>query len=419
MGYHNITRRSSGILGLWLLMQTPIGFAFPLSVDQAVKMAMENQLDIKIAANSEEQTKYTLQSTEGSQKVSVDASNTFYLKQIHYQAASNTTALTLSLPLYSGGKNEGNIEMAQTDVTIAGLTLLKTMQDEKLKTVSDYYDVLEKQKVQAVDQETVDNYLSHLNNVKAQYSVGNIAKLDVLKSEVELADAQQTLVKAKNSYAVAVNALKNLIRWKSAEPLEFIDDFQHVPVNQTMDQCVAFAKKHRPDVEKYRLTIGETKKNVEVVSADQKPSVSLTAATSWGSAILPKEDNRDMYVGVTTSWNLFDGQITESKIKKAQSAVAAAQLELESQEDSVEVAVKEYYLGLKEAEMRMESTQVAVHEAEEAYFIAEAKYQAGEGVILDVIDAQLDLTTAKNNFIAARYDYATYKAELENAMGMD
>ncbi len=419
MGYHNLTKRSSSLLGLWLCMQTAIGCAASLSLDQAVKLAMENQLDIKIAANSEEQARYVLQSTEGSQKISVDAANTFYLKQIHYEATTNSTALTLSLPLYSGGKNEGNIEMAKTDVTMAGLILLKTKQDIKLKTISAYYDVLEAQKVEAVDQETVDNYLLHLNNVKAQYSVGNIAKLDVLKSEVELADAQQTLVKAKNSSAVAVNALKNLIRWKSGESLEFIDDFQHVPVHETLDQCVAFAKEHRPDVEKYRLTIGESEQNVEVVSADQKPAVSLTAATGWGSGILPNENNRDMYVGVTTSWNLFDGQIIQSKIKKAQSAVAASRLELELQEDSVEVAVKEYYLGLKEAEKLLETTQVAVHEAEEAYFIAEAKYQAGEGVILDVIDAQLALTTAKNNYIAARYDYATDKAELENAMGLD
>jgi outer membrane protein len=416
---HNIPKEMSGVLGFCLFMQTTLGFAMPLSVDQAVKMALDNHLDIKVAENSEEQAKYALQSTEGSRGISIDASNTFYLKQIHYSATTNTTSLALSFPLYSGGKNEGNIEMAKTDVTIAGLTLLKEKQDIKLKTISAYYDVLEDQKVQAVDQETVDNYILHLNNVKAQYSVGNIAKLDVLKSEVELADAQQNLLKAKNSYAVAVNALKNLIRWKSTEPLEFIDDFQHVPVHQTMDQCVTFAKEHRPDVKKYRLSIGESEKNVEVVRADQKPSVSLTAATGWGSSILPKEDNRDMYVGITTSWNLFDGQITKSKIKKAQSAVAAAHLELESQEDSVEVSVKEYYLGLKEAEKRMETTQVAVHEAEEAYFIAEAKYQAGEGVILDVIDAQLALTTAKNNYIAARYDYATYKAKLENAMGLD
>ena len=412
-------KKMGGFIGACLFMQATMGFAMPLSVDQAVDMAMKNHLDIKTAENSEEQAKFTLQSTEGSNKLSIDAGNTFYLKQIHDSNTTNVTDITFSLPLYSGGENEGNIAMAKIDVTVAGLELVKTRQDVKLKTISAYYDVLEAQKVQMVDQESVDNYVMHLDKVKAQFSVGSVAKSDVLRSEVELSDAQQTLLKAKNSNDIAVNALKKLIRWKSVEPLELVDDFQYVPVDKTMEQCVTFAEEHRPDMKKYQLSIDEKEKNVEVVSADEKPSISLTTETSWGSSILPKSDNQDMYVGVTTSWNLFDGQITQAKIKKAKSAVTAAQLALDSQKDDVEISVKEYYLGVKEAEKRMETTEVAVHQAKEDYFIAEAKYQTGEGVILDVIDAQLALTTAKNNYIEAQYDYATYKAKLENAMGMD
>lgn len=412
-------KKLSIILCFCFFLQTSVGLAMPLSIDQAVKMAVDNHLDIKIAEDSEEQANYALQSTEGSQKISIDASNTFYLRQINYAEPTNASYITLSLPLYSGGKNEGNIEMAKINVTMAQLALLKTKQDVKLNTISAYYNVLSARKVQAVDQETVDNYTLHLNNVKAQYSVGNIAKSDVLASEVELLNAQQTLLKAKNSYDTAVNTLTKLIRWKSTEPLEFVDDFQYVPVDQTMDQCITYAQEHRPDLKKYKFSIKEAEKDVEVVRADQKPSVSLTAATGWGSSILPKEDNRDEYVGVTTSWNLFDGQITESNVKKAQSAVKAARLELESEKDDIEVSVKEYYLGVKEAEKRMETTKVAVNKAEEDYSIAEAKYQTGDGILLDVIDAQLALTTAKNNYIDAQYDYATYKVKLENAMGMD
>ena len=62
---------------------------------------------------------------------------------------------------------------------------------------------------------------------------------------------------------------------------------------------------------------------------------------------------------------------------------------------------------------------MAIHKAEEDYSIASAKYRVGEGIILDVIDAQLALTTAKNNYIEAQYDYAADKAKLENAMGMN
>ena len=411
--------KQAGIFGLCLLAQTTMVFAAPLTVEQAVTMALENHLDIKKAINSEKQAEYALQSTQGSKGISIDASNTFYLKRINYPANSSTSAITLSLPLYTGGKNEGNIEIAKTDVTIAGLSLLKTRQDVKLNTSSAYYDVIEARKTQAVDQETVDNYVVHLNDVQAQYSVGNIAKSDVLRSEVELADAQQTLIKAKNSSEVAVNAFKNMIRWKSSETIEFVEDFQYVPFKQTMDECVAVAKEQRPDIKKYQLAIDEAEKTVEVTKADKKPAVSLTAATGWSSSVLPEDDNKEIYVGVTTSWNLFDGQVTNAKVKKALSAVDTARLELTAQEDSVELAVKEYYLGMREAEKRIETTKFAVHKADEDYFIAEAKYRVGEGVILDVIDAQLALTTAKNNYITAQYDYVTYKAKLENAMGLD
>ncbi|TWH47376.1 TolC family protein [Sporomusa sp. KB1] len=411
--------KQAGILGLCLLAQTTMGFAAPLTVEQAVNMALENHLDIKKAINSEKQAEYALQSTKGSKGISIDASNTFYLNRINYPGNSSTSAITLSLPLYSGGKNEGNIAIAKTDVTIAGLSLLKTRQDVKLNTLSAYYDVIEAHKTQAVDQETVDNYVSHLNDVQAQYSAGNVAKSDVLRSEVELADAQQTLIKAKNSSEVAVNAFKNMIRWKSSEAIEFVEEFQYVPFKQTMDECVAVAKEQRPDIKKYQLAIDEAEKTVEVTKADKKPAVSLTAATGWSSSVLPEDDNKEIYVGVTTSWNLFDSQVTNAKVKKALSAVDTARLELTAQEDSVELAVKEYYLGVREAEKRIETTKFAVHKADEDYFIAEAKYRVGEGVILDVIDAQLALTTAKNNYITAQYDYVTYKAKLENAMGMD
>lgn len=408
----------AGIAGILLLARTSLGFAESLSVEEAVSMALKNHLDIQIAMKAKEQAHYALQGAEGSRGFALDASNSFYLKQLHRNTQTSLTDLTLSLPLYSGGKNEGNIAIAKTDVDIADLDLLKTLQDVKLNTLTAYYDVINYRETVAVDQETVDNYVKHLENVKAQYSAGNVAKSDVLRSDVELVDAQQTLMKAKKSYEVAVNTLKKQIRWQRADTPEFVSEFQHVPLPLSMDECVAYAKDHHPSLKKYVLNIKEAELNVGVASADKKPSVSLTAATSWGSNVLPTGDNQ-AYIGVTTSWNLFDSNVTDAKIKKYKSKVDSARLELSSQEDSVTLDVKEYYLGMKEAEKRMDTTQVSIRKAEEDYFIASEKYRIGEGILLDVIDAQLSLTTAKNNYIAAKYDYVTYKAKLENAMGMD
>nr|WP_173812700.1 TolC family protein [Dendrosporobacter quercicolus]NSL47713.1 TolC family protein [Dendrosporobacter quercicolus DSM 1736]SDM79788.1 Outer membrane protein TolC [Dendrosporobacter quercicolus] len=414
-----LKRGSAGICLFSLLSWGNMVGAAPVTLEQAVHIALENHLDIKIAANEEQQAEYALQSAKGSQGITLDAANTFYLKKVSHSATASGSDIVLSLPLYSGGKNEGTVKNAETAVDIAILNTKQTEQTVKLQTISAYLTVIEAHQTQAVAQETVDNYQLHLKNVKEQYSAGNIAKSDVLRSEVELADAGQTLLKATNASEVAVNNLRNLLRWKSAEPLELIEEFQCVPVAYGMAECVALAKAHRPDLAQYRLAVKSAEQSAAIAGADQKPVVSLVAATGWDSSILPEGGDLDTYIGVTTSWNLFDSGITRSNVKKARLAVVNARLELESQEDTVELAVKEYYLGLKEAEKRRETTQAAIHKAQEDYFIAAAQYRVGEGIILDVIDAQLALTTAQNNDIEAQYDYAIYRAKLENAMGMN
>lgn len=411
-------RRIALLSGLCMFALTAITSAAPLTIDQAVEMALKNHLDIKIAANEEQEARYSLQSAKGSKGVSFAASNNTYLKKPGSSTDASNSSMTLTLPLYSGGKNEGNIKIAETDVTKAELNAVKTKLDVKSNTISDYLTVIKTHQAQAVAQETVDNYQQHLTNVKEQNSVDNVAKADVLRSEVELADAQQTLLQAQNAYAVAVNTLKKQLRWKEAGELELVEEFQYVPFTMTMEESVAYAKAHSPELEKYRLSVQSAEQSVSVAKADSKPSISLASGMSWSDASIG-ENSEDTYVGLTTSWNLFDSQVTKSKVKKAKSAVDTARLELESQEDAIELSVKEYYLNMKEAEKRRDTTQLAISKAKEDYSIAVAKYRVGEGVILDVIDAQLALTTAQNNYIAAQYAYADYKAKLENGMGMN
>ena len=73
---------------------------------------------------------------------------------------------------------------------------------------------------------------------------------------------------------------------------------------------------------------------------------------------------------------------------------------------------------MREAEKRLATTQEAVGEARENYYITMEKYRAGQGILLDVIDAQVALSTAETNFATAQYDYARYKAQVENTAGI-
>ena len=85
--------------------------------------------------------------------------------------------------------------------------------------------------------------------------------------------------------------------------------------------------------------------------------------------------------------------------------------------DSVQLDVRQTYLSLKAAEQSIATSSSAVGLAEEDYKIKVIRYQSGVGTNLDVLDAQVSLTTAKNNYLKAMYEYNNYRAKLDKAMG--
>ena len=157
---------------------------------------------------------------------------------------------------------------------------------------------------------------------------------------------------------------------------------------------------------------------VSTARADYAPTVDLSLGAGWSKQVLPDGDNHEYSVSIGVSWNIFDSGITQGKVDAAQAELAIARAALARDRNDVNLAVRKDYNSMREAEERFSSTQAAVKQAEEDFFIAQEKYRAGEGIMLDIIDAQEALSTARHNYISAQYDYARYKAALESDMGM-
>lgn len=415
-----ICRASAALAAACIFLQSGAGLCASLTLEEAVELALGRNYDVMIAQKDVEKADQQLEGARGQQKPSLKAGVSLGVNDVDDRGFSRTNSnnLTLSMPLYTGGKNELNVAKAKDSVQSSHLSLGRTQENIRLDTVLAYYNILEAEKIVKVNAEAVENYEEHLRNVQALYSAGSTPRVDVLRSEVELADARQALLQSENQHALAVNALKNIIRMDAEVPLTLADDAAYVPVAMTLEECVALAPERRKDLEKYRVAVAQAKKDVGIARSDKLPSVSLSVGNGWDKQVLPSDDNHSFTAGVSASWNLFDSNVTESNIKAAQIALEQAEFELAKQADAAEYEVRDAYLSLREAEKRFATTQTAVNKAEEDYFIAREKYRAGEGILLDVIDAQLALSTAKKNYIQATYDYATYQAKLENATGL-
>ena len=402
------------------LWNISLGACAALSLDEAVAMALNQNPQIKIAVKGEEKAAANLDAAKGANGFSISASSKFSISDGAEQnyANANSNGITASMPLYTGGKNELNISSKKDAITTSELNTARTQENIVLDTIKAYYDILEAKKTVDVDQQSVDNYQAHLTSVQQLYAAGSKARVEVLRSDVELSNARQTLIKAQNAYDIAVSTLKNIIKMDRDEPLSLTDDFSYHAFDKDMYSCLDYAMANRKDLQAAKLAVAVAERDIDIAAADKKPQVDVSIGTSWDKQVLPSSSDYNYTAGVSASWNLFDNNVTNSNIKAAKVGVEEAKLELENDQDDVDLAVRQAYLNMKEAEKRFTSTERAVQQAQEDNYIANEKYKAGEGLMLDIIDAQLALSTAQLNYISAQYDYARYKATLENVMGL-
>ena len=404
-----------------LLTWQPAGYCAALSLEEAIQIALVNNPDVNITQLGEEAAKAKLSQARGSNSFSWRASTNFGVSDSDLApwGTSNGTKITGSLPIFSGKVNQNNIENAEIGIDIAKLKTQRKWETMKLDVVTAYYNVLEAKKQVGVYQDSVDKYQKHLTNVEHLYSAGSKAKIDVLRSQVELANAKQNLIKGESAYDNSLSTLRNLLYMDQQEPLELTDEFVYLPFDADVNQCVDYALNNRKDLVVDTYELKQRELEVKNAKAGYLPTVDLTMGAGWNKQVTPSRDNHDYSAAIGVGWNIWDSGITKGKINAAQVAVETAKLTLDKDKSSVDLAVRKDYNSMREAEKRFESTKEAVKEAEEDYFIANEKYRAGEGIMLDIIDAQTALSTAKQNYISAQYDYARYRAAVESDMGYD
>ena len=391
-----------------------------LSLAEAVDTALAANTDLRITRQSELTADAALRQARGKNGVSVSASDSLRWSKSNGETAqaSNGANVSASLPLYSGGANEASIKSGEIGAAAARLTTDRAREDLKYEVTAAYYNALESLKKIAVQQEAVGNYDAHLANVTALYGAGAQARIDVLRSSVELSNARQELISAENAYEVNLATLRNLLNIDRGEELHLTTDVSYVPFDKAMQDCITYAYGNRRDLQAAKDTLAQRTLAVDIAKAGKKPTVNLTVGSGITSQFRPRSDtNRDVSASVGVNWNIFDSGVTRAQIDTAEAERDTALLNVRRTEENIDLNLRKAYLNLREAEKRFTSTGDAVKQAEEDYFIASERYRAGEGILLDVLDAQLALSKAKQNDISARYDYARYRAQVENLMG--
>ena len=331
---------------------------------------------------------------------------------------SHSNGLTASLPIFTGGKLKGTIKQAKANYQYNQVGVQRTYNEMRSTVTDGYFTMLQADNMQKLSAESVARLEDHLKNVQAQYDVGVVAKVDVLRSQVELANAKQTLIQAENSYQVAEANMNKIVGLPMDTNLKLDNLLVYNAYDKNMDDCLAYAAEHRPELMQAQYNVDAAKGALMVARSGHMPQVAASASQSWSDTNWPGDEKGNWGVGVNVSMNVFDTGVTLSKIHGAEADLKKAEETYRDTVNAVNLDVRSNYLGLREAEKRISTTKLAVEQADEDYRIAQLRYMSGVGTNTDVLDAQVALTQAKTNYTKALYDYNTSKTALETSIGV-
>jgi outer membrane protein TolC len=253
-----------------------------------------------------------------------------------------------------------------------------------------------------------------------------LPQFNVLRAEVELANARPRLIRAQNAYRIAKNNLANLLGFDV--PPEHTDDIpltlegqlEAKPLQMEFPQALAKAFEQRTELEALRKSQEQRHEDIITARAGYKPSLRVYAGYDAHNSLLSQDigDVRNGWItGVQLNWDIFDGMRTQGRIKQAGALYERAGIDLEDAGRRIELEVRTAFSSFRETDEVMKSQEKVVEQATEALRLANARNRAGTSTQLDVLSAQTALTEARTTQIQALHDYEAARARLERSIG--
>lgn len=394
-----------------------------VTLDETIQRALENNRTIKESIAEREQAYWSLSEARRQTNPRVTWTWNGGRHGGIYYGGEDSNAFTntgsISMPIYQGGRLKEGRRSARYALSSADLSLENTMQTVRLQSTIYYFNVLQYRNLINVYEEEVLTLQEHLRNVNAQFRVGTVAKVDVLESQVELANAQQNLVNIQNQYDVAVAELNNYIGLPADTVIRPQDTLTYRRYDLKLGDCTTYALENRADAAMADYAVKQAESAKKSAKAGWRPSVNAEISKGITTEHLFNRKSSDQWTaGITMSWNIFDGGITTAQVNQADAALTRAKEVAAQTREQIQLEVQSYYLQLHAAEKNIGTTQASVALAEENYKIAQVRYAAGVGTNLDVMDASRKLTEARSNYFTALYNYNTAKASLDRYMGV-
>jgi outer membrane protein TolC len=400
-----------------------------LSLDEAVAIALENQSQIQARLHDYAAARYRvdqafsplLPQITGSwtaaraQNVSVSRGLTGDAPPRTITSYSDTTVARISLSqlLFDFGKTLAATEATRKLAEVAAEDVELQRQLIALAVKEAYTNILFAQRLIRVNDQAVARAELNLRSARGFFEVGTRPRSDVARAEVDVANARVDLIRARNAERLARVALNTALGIEVDTPTQVQDNLAYEPVSLDRLQLRAEALRYRPEYRQVLLRVESAEAVERQTFRNFFPDI--TAGGFYGATRADMNEIWELNLALT--WPLYDGGNRIARWREARANVEGARARVRSQEQDIVQQVEQAFLSVQEAEERIQAAQTAVVSAQENFRLAQGRFDAGVGTILELTDAQLALTVAQNTEAQALADYRISLYRLDRARG--
>jgi outer membrane protein len=339
----------------------------------------------------------------GRQWRSTDGSGPLYAASVSGQVA-----------LWDFGRTVESVNAARASASAAQFDVEAARAEQDFQVLQGYYGVLAAEALVAVADDTIAQMQKHLALARAQLDVGRRTRFDVTRAQVDLANAQIQKIQADNGVATARATLSAAIGDEIGDARLLQPAAPDEPDPRPAD-AVSRALRARAEIIALDRRVAAADASVAGARAAWYPTLGASGQLSWQDNAFPLRHN--VQVLGTLSWPFLNGGADVARMSEAAAAYDAARAARDAEALQIKVEAEQAALGVLEAHARRDVSRVLVAQATENLDLAEGRYQAGVGSIVDLADAQAALTSARAGEVRAVYDLATARARLARAIG--
>ncbi len=340
----------------------------------------------------------------------------------------NSYAFSTSLnqTIYDAGRRANTNAAARRDLTGAEYGFTSSQLDVTALVKRNYFDLLKTKELVEVQEEAVTLSEKQLEDARARFEVGSGTEVDVLRLRVALDNARAQLINDQQSVIIARANLNHIMGAAIRTPLEVLplqEGQWHTPVLQdSLASLISRAQQHNPTLLRLDQAALAAEHDIAAAHSAYRPRLGGNVSYSRNNEVFDRvyqdlDRNYRLNVGVSLTYNLFDGGIRRANVARARTALQTAKTNLEQQQREIALAVEVSHLELIRLEKILRLAERTVELAEEDLRLAQERYRVGKGRLLEALDAQVNFTEARSNLVRTRYDMKIAEADLERLVG--